>query len=792
MFSRSFVKSPRSAAKDIAARAFPTPENVRRSPACSGEDNYTYRHAGFRTFQDIANLTNASTSTYLENLIRDFEKVYEQNITTLPYHIAVTALHHTTASKSVATFLNQLRITQQLMTMHNAPALLAPAPPIPAPELTCFAKARQKLEKMRFELPPPHPKRLVVYRTPDGRDLSEINTNFDPEAFTSSARNTFVKTCCKRYNSVHECRCFKRRSRTSVTYVNERGEGIHVYYLSRKTDYKNLTKSYPMSYQPDDEHIPCSPREDVSDSDLFPWNKDYDFEDECGNAWCAEQEGFTHVWSNKRAKHRHQRRQDRQQQLASGELPEHGLIIVTFDIDEVWPIKTPLSLHAQHRQLQREKFEELEQHAQFYESCAEEHQRRPEPPAIPALSAIPAVPTRHRIIQHERKDYSIRYIQRPLTNTSLVIAHAVSRAQVTEISALKQHQRTRLTANASLTALLAIRLGAAPGIASSIATTIYHNAIQLIIRRATGSEATAHHIAAPYIPNSKKPVGHIRASRLAQLKQDMVSRFDNGIPKPVPPSAGRHLATFPEEKYSPLNFRQAKYYAEKCLELVGDSSDTTSAAKWAHLRTQVQRVRRGEISVHDVIASPDYNNWVFAIYHTYVNAVRMFLDSANDWHNRPNYGFAAIHYQNQYWPICKEISVTAPKYAQTTLMIREMYRFLVKTHQIISPEFMIVFGVNQCYVNSIIARTKSLAYNDGDEASALMFGFLMPSMMTPDIHLDIHVQGHIFQHPDLYVKMSDPVFGPIKKQLRDMIPSRHTGTIDRATLMDEPRICCRA
>jgi hypothetical protein len=786
MFSRSFVKSPRSAAKDIAARAFPTPENVRRSPACSGEDNYTYRHAGFRTFQDIANLTNASTSTYLENLIRDFEKVYEQNITTLPYHIAVTALHHTTASKSVATFLNQLRITQQLMTMHNAPALLAPAPPIPAPELTCFAKARQKLEKMRFELPPPHPKRLVVYRTPDGRDLSEINTNFDPEAFTSSARNTFVKTCCKRYNSVHECRCFKRRSRTSVTYVNERGEGIHVYYLSRKTDYKNLTKSYPMSYQPDDEHIPCSPREDVSDSDLFPWNKDYDFEDECGNAWCAEQEGFTHVWSNKRAKHRHQRRQDRQQQLASGELPEHGLIIVTFDIDEVWPIKTPLSLHAQHRQLQREKFEELEQHAQFYESCAEEHQRRPEPPAIPA------VPTRHRIIQHERKDYSIRYIQRPLTNTSLVIAHAVSRAQVTEISALKQHQRTRLTANASLTALLAIRLGAAPGIASSIATTIYHNAIQLIIRRATGSEATAHHIAAPYIPNSKKPVGHIRASRLAQLKQDMVSRFDNGIPKPVPPSAGRHLATFPEEKYSPLNFRQAKYYAEKCLELVGDSSDTTSAAKWAHLRTQVQRVRRGEISVHDVIASPDYNNWVFAIYHTYVNAVRMFLDSANDWHNRPNYGFAAIHYQNQYWPICKEISVTAPKYAQTTLMIREMYRFLVKTHQIISPEFMIVFGVNQCYVNSIIARTKSLAYNDGDEASALMFGFLMPSMMTPDIHLDIHVQGHIFQHPDLYVKMSDPVFGPIKKQLRDMIPSRHTGTIDRATLMDEPRICCRA
>ena len=40
--------------------------------------------------------------------------------------------------------------------------------------------------------------------------------------------------------------------------------------------------------------------------------------------------------------------------------------------------------------------------------------------------------------------------------------------------------------------------------------------------------------------------------------------------------------------------------------------------------------------------------------------------------------------------------------------------------------------------------------------------------------------------------MSDPVFGPIKKQLRDMIPSRHTGVIDRTTLMDEPPLRCRA
>jgi hypothetical protein len=121
-----------------------------------------------------------------------------------------------------------------------------------------------------------------------------------------------------------------------------------------------------------------------------------------------------------------------------------------------------------------------------------------------------------------------------------------------------------------------------------------------------------------------------------------------------------------------------------------------------------------------------------------------------------------------------------------------MYRFIYRAARIISPQYMAVFGFNQRYVNTIIQRTRFLAYNDGDETSALMFGFLMPSMMTPDIHPDIHVQGNVFQHPVLYVKMSDPVFGPIKKQLRDMIPSRHTGTIDRTTLMDEPRICCRA
>ena len=118
-------------------------------------------------------------------------------------------------------------------------------------------------------------------------------------------------------------------------------------------------------------------------------------------------------------------------------------------------------------------------------------------------------------------------------------------------------------------------------------------------------------------------------------------------------------------------------------------------------------------------------------------------------------------------------------------MVHDMYRFILSAARIISPEYIALFGVNQSYTNSLIQRTKYLAYHDGDETSALMFGFLLPAMMTPDVHLDIFVEGHIFQHPDMYVKMSDPVFGPLKKQFKDMIPARHTGTIDRTRLMKE-------
>jgi hypothetical protein len=797
MFSRSFIKSPEEIAQSIAARAKPTSESVLRSSACSGEHNYTYAHAGFRTFKD----TPESSSNYTENLIKDYIQVHEEGNPTLPYHAALTALHHKTASNAVTKFLGQMKTTLQLIHMHDT----APAPPaVPAPEPTCFASARRQLAKMKFELPPPHPKRTIVYRTPDGHDLSEINTSFDPVSFASSARNTFVKTCCRRYNSVHECRCFKWQSRTSVNYVNEKGEGIHVYYLSRKTDYHNLTQSYPMSYQPDDEHIPHSPREDVSDSDLFPWNKDYDFEEERADAWCAEQQGFAHVWSSKVAKRRHLRRQRRQQQLASGELPEHGLIIVTFDIDEVSPPVTK-SLHAQYRLHQKEKYEELQQHVRFYESWYEEHYRRPEsepaPSAPPIAAAAPAprfnteglLPFQiRRLIQHEYKEQSIRDIQRPLSDTSIVIAHAASRLQVTEISALQIHQRHRLTATASFAALLAIRFSAEKGHTASVATILHDRMIQHILRRATGSVACAKEISAPYI-KCENTLKYIPDVRIRELYAEAEKRFETENPIGVPLTwrgSWNNMIHPCCTRGGPIEYHAAKYYAQKCLELIGnpdDSTDTAAAARWRELDAQVLRVRRGEMTADEVFASPQHDNWVFMTYYTYFIACRQFLAAIEFWRDVTDGARNSTipgHTCPSVWRD-SHIRKDSLGYIQTVQMVHEMYRFILRTARIITAKYMAVFGLSQRYLNTIIQRTKYLAYHDGDETSALMFGFLMPAMMTPDVHLDLYVQGHIFQHPDLYVKMSDPVFGPLKKQFKDMIPARHTGTIDRTTLMND-------
>jgi hypothetical protein len=84
----------------------------------------------------------------------------------------------------------------------------------------------------------------------------------------------------------------------------------------------------------------------------------------------------------------------------------------------------------------------------------------------------------------------------------------------------------------------------------------------------------------------------------------------------------------------PIEYHAAKYYAQKCLELIGnpdDSTDTAAAARWRDLDAQVLRVRRGEITAHEVFASPQHDNWVFMTYYTYFIACRQFLAAIEFW-----------------------------------------------------------------------------------------------------------------------------------------------------------------
>ena len=528
MFSRSFIKSKNQANQDITSRVEITRESVRRSSACSGEHNYTYTSTGFRVFRA------AYDGNYAENLVNDYNQVYEEGKPTLSYHAALTALHHKTASSAVTTFLAQTKTTLQLVHMHNAPA----------------------------------------------------------------------------------------------------------------------------------------PRFDTT-----------------------------------------------------------GLY--SFQI--------------------------------------------------------------RRLIRQEHREQAIRDIQRPLTDASLCIAHAASRLQVTEISALKIHQRTRLTAFASLAALLAILFSAERGATSSTATILHHRMIQCILRHATGSVACAQQISEPYI-KFQSPFNYISYDRICELRTEAEHRFDTDNPSGVPLVVRSMFARPCSTRGGPIQSRAAKYYAQKCLELIGTGANDAAAARWSDLDAQVLHVRRGEIALHEVFASPQHDNWIYMIHYTYVVAIRQFLTAIDCWRDVRETARSYAGPGNQCPSIWRDshICKDSPSYVQTAQIVHEMYRFIYRAARIISPQYMAVFGFNQRYVNSIIQRTKYLAHHDGDEMSALMFGFFLPTMMTPDVHVDLYVQGHIFQDSRLYIKMSDPVFGHLKKQLRDVIPARHTGTIDRTTLMNDPKIVRRA
>ena len=469
------------------------------------------------------------------------------------------------------------------------------------------------------------------------------------------------------------------------------------------------------------------------------------------------------------------------------------------------------------RQLYKARYEKIRDtiHAQAVEQgviAAEPHpqpQPQPQPQPKPQRRHVPDILhpfLLRRKLQHIQQQQSVIHIKRPLSWATLAVAHSIARAQVTAISALHPHQRLRTVAG-SLIALLAIRLCCERTSIQAIVNqhinnyrdqhyvhNLHHDGIHRILRRASGSQNRTNQIAAPYVEYAINPMRNIPEELQVTLKQLIANRFK------------APMAPYPQFLYGSHSFHKAEYYARECLELIGTpATDPASAARWANLRTHVQSVRRGEITPLHVIADPGPNNdyWVYSIRHTFYQAVKNYLDAILEWlemRDRPSRhdeGTAIIRVDNGaslFWPHSKEtqIRINASRVVQTTQMVHAMYRFILRASCVISSEFLGVFGFNMRFIKAIISRAKHLATYDGDEASALVFGHFFPCLMTPDVHLDIFVGGNIFQHPELYVKMSNPVLGELKKEFRDVIPSRHTGTIDRATLMNPVTIRCRA
>ena len=387
-------------------------------------------------------------------------------------------------------------------------------------------------------------------------------------------------------------------------------------------------------------------------------------------------------------------------------------------------------------------------------------------------------------------------IERPLGIEMLTVARSVAMLQVTPISALQPHHRIRTVAG-SLASLLAVHLccektfmlARVDRAANNYSEVhhhlhfIHHDAVHHILRRASGSQCRADNIAARYTECASKIWPSVTSSESEseseKMKKYAETKFAPNIP--IPQNSSLH---------GPRSFHLAKFFARECLKLIGPDADTntntdtdTTSAKWAKLRTDVLRVRRGEVTANQVMVDPGSANdyWVFSVYYTFNRAVENFLEANTEW-SSSRAPKDAIPERKTHWLGSREIGVHMPRIVQTTLMIREMYRFLIKASRVLSTEFSGVFGYNIRFIKVLIARAKYIATKDGDEASALIFGHFLPCMMTPDVHLDIFVEGSVFQESELYVKMSDGIFGQLKKEQQDVIPSRHTGTIERATL----------
>lgn len=370
-----------------------------------------------------------------------------------------------------------------------------------------------------------------------------------------------------------------------------------------------------------------------------------------------------------------------------------------------------------------------------------------------------------------------RVIARLVSPDVSIITMAKVQMQSTELSALRRYQRTRVLGG-PMVALLALKLAYGGG-SSNTNGTVDCRVLHTIMRRSLGSENRAMHVARTYIPSAVNFPHYVHVD---DVKHEMKLRYDDQAP----------IMTKLSELFNgPSEFHKAEFYANKCIRLI-ECDD--AARKWRDLEEKIQRVRRGEITVHDVLFDPSDNYWAYAIYHTFYCAVKNYLESNTKWLNvyDPSQTVAMSRSHKKEGSVWRSpyssgsgiaINKDSKSYVQTSQMVHTTYAFLLRTQKILTDKFISVFGFTTKFRNTIIMRFHHLSSVNGDEASALMLGQFIPCLMTPEIHLDINVCTRGFQDDHFYVKMSARSFGKLKKRFKHLIPARHNGVIDRTTFM---------
>ena len=323
------------------------------------------------------------------------------------------------------------------------------------------------------------------------------------------------------------------------------------------------------------------------------------------------------------------------------------------------------------------------------------------------------------------------YIERPLSTDQLNKAYIFARTEMTSITILQPYQRQRLLSKCGLVAPLIIALSIENKPANEYSKqriTVHCMLASYVERRVSGGLNCAQKIAAPYIES-------INQSLLSAASTDQLAVCKKKYEHIVTNNPTKNYG-IPFKKEFKLLFKQPK---------------------WKKFYRDVAKVRRGEMSSLDLVRQP----WVYQLRYTFMNTVKGY--------------FAHIVYTR----LNTKDTPKCPAYVKTTECVQDLFRFMLYAECMVSPELINVFGLNKRFMNRIVERAHGLASADGSEMAALVFGYFVPYMMTPDIHLDIDVTSRFFQNSKLYVKMSDPIFGKLKKQFSDVMPSRHNGYIAR-------------